>query len=140
MFLGDFCKLNKTPIDGTCLGEPPRGFCDVRCCFTSLELFTFSSYFSLPSALHPGFSGPWRPPPALSSTLATFGCFNFARLFRHSLTVGATVLSGRFLPTGVFYLTLHPHILACFVMWAGTPHPGSSSMPALTKLSFSVDA
>ena len=40
MFLGDFCKLNKTPSNGTSLGEPPRGFCDVGCCcFTSLEVF-----------------------------------------------------------------------------------------------------
>ena len=37
MFLGDFCKLNKTSSDGICLGERPRGFCDVGfcCCFTS---------------------------------------------------------------------------------------------------------
>ena len=28
-------------------------------------------------ALHPGFSGPWRPPPALSSTLTTFDCLFF---------------------------------------------------------------
>ena len=33
---------------------------------------------------------------SLSSTLATFGCFTFARLFRHSFTASATVLSGRF--------------------------------------------
>ena len=88
MFLGDFCKLNKTPKNGTCLGKPPGGFCDVGCCcccFTSLEVFMFPGYVSLPLALHPSFSGPWRPPPALSSTLDTFGCFTFVRLFRHSL-------------------------------------------------------
>ena len=32
----------------------------------------------MPPALHPGFSGMWRPPPALSSTLATFDCFCFS--------------------------------------------------------------
>ena len=32
-FLDDFCKLNKTPGNGTCLGEPPGGFCDVGCCY-----------------------------------------------------------------------------------------------------------
>ena len=63
-----------------------------------------------------GFSGPWRPPPALSSTLATFGCFTFARLFHHSFTASATVLSGCFLPTGVFYLALILHILAHFCL------------------------
>ena len=63
-----------------------------------------------------GFSGPWRPPPALSSTLATFSCFTFARLFHHSFTASATVLSGHFLPTGVFYLALILHILAHFCL------------------------
>ena len=61
-----------------CLGEPPGGFCDVGCCcccFSSLEIFTFPGYFTLPPALHPGLWCPWRPPPARSSTLATFSCF-----------------------------------------------------------------
>ena len=68
--------------------------------------------------------------------------FNLSGLFRHSLTASATVLSGRFLPTGVFYLALLPHILARFVtqMRAGTPHPGSSSVSALTKWSLPADA
>ena len=53
-------KLNKTPSDGACLGEPPGGFCDFdgSCCFSSLQVFTFLGYFSMPSALHPCFSGP----------------------------------------------------------------------------------
>ena len=111
--------------------------------FTSLEVFTFPGYFSLPPALHPGFSGLWRPPPALSSNLATFGSFTFARLFHHSLTASATVLSGRFLPTGFFYPALLPTLLShvsVTQMWAGTPHPGSSSVPALTELSLPADA
>ena len=82
--------------------------------FSSLEVFTFLDYFSLPPALHPGFSGPWRPPPALSSTLTTFCCFTFARLFRHSFTTSATVLIGHFLPTGAFYLTFLPHMFDRF--------------------------
>ena len=129
-------------------GEPPGGFCDVGCCccflfFTSLEVFTFPGYFSLPSALHAGFSGSWRPPPALSSTLATFGCFTFSRFFRHSFTASATVLSVRFLPTDVFYLMLlHRHFWHVFVtqMRAGTPNPGSSSVHAVTELSLPADA
>ena len=86
------------------LEEPPGGSCNVGCCccFSSLEVFTFPGYFSLPSALHSGFSGPWRPPPALSSTPATFGCFTFSRFFRYSFTASATVFSGHFLPAGVF--------------------------------------
>ena len=49
MFLEDFCKLNNTPSNGTCLGEPPRGFCDVGCCwcFTSLEVFLPSLLFDV---------------------------------------------------------------------------------------------
>ena len=92
--------------------------------FTSLEVFTFPGYFSLPPALHPGFSGPWRPPPALSSTLATFGCFTFARLFRHSFTASATVLSGRFLPAGIFDLKLlHRHFWQVLWLRGGQEHP-----------------
>ena len=37
----DFCKLSKTPSNGTCFEEPPGGFRDVGycCCFISLEVF-----------------------------------------------------------------------------------------------------
>ena len=131
-----------------CLRDPPRGFCDVGCCccccyFSSLEVFTFPGYFSWPPVLHPSFSGPWRSPLTLSSTLATFGSFTFARFFRHSFTASATVLSGHFLPTDVFCLTLlHWHFWHVFVtqMRAGTPHPGSSSVSALIELPFLADA
>ena len=128
-----------------CLGEPPGGFHDVGCCccFSSLEAFTFPGSFALPPALHPGFSGPWRSPPALSSTLATFGCFTFARFFRHIFTASATVLSGHFLPTDIFLrCTPSPHFWYVFMtqMRAGTPHPGCSSVPALTELSLPADA
>ena len=48
MFLGDFCKLNKTPSDDTCLGEPPGGFCGVGCCCcTSQEVFLPSLLFNV---------------------------------------------------------------------------------------------
>ena len=125
------------------LGRTSRRFlwCWLLLFFSSLEVFTFLGYFSLPPALHTDFSGLWRSPLALSSTLATFGCFTFARIFRHSFTASATVLSGRFLPTGGFYLALLPHILARFLtqMWARTPHTGSSSVPDLTELSLPTD-
>ena len=49
--------------------------------FSSLEVFTFPGYFSLPPALHPGFSGPRRPPPALSSALTSFSYFTFCPAF-----------------------------------------------------------
>ena len=127
MFLGDFCKLNKTPSDGTCLGEPLGDFSDIGCCcccFTSQEVFTFPGYFPLPPALHPGFSGPWRPPPALRSTLATFGCFTFARLFPHSIPRSAIIWSGHFLSTG-FFLPCTPSSHFGTFLWVrcGQKHP-----------------
>ena len=42
-----------------------------------LFFISFPGYFSMAPALHPGFSGPWRPPPALSSTMTTFDCCFF---------------------------------------------------------------
>ena len=43
------------------------------CCI----FISFPGYFTISPALHPGFSGPWKPPPALSSTPTTFGCLFF---------------------------------------------------------------
>ena len=76
-----------------CLGEPPRRF---LWCWLSFLVFisflylhfivvlylsfffiSFPGYFTMSPALHPGFSGPWRPPPALSSTPTTFDCLFF---------------------------------------------------------------
>ena len=48
---------SKTSSDGTCLGEPPGGFCDVGCHFVLLFI-SFLGYFTMPPALHPSFSGP----------------------------------------------------------------------------------
>ena len=47
--------------------------------FILLLLFfiSFPGCFAMSPALHPGFSGPWRPPPALSSTPTTFDCLCF---------------------------------------------------------------
>ena len=66
-------------------------------------------------ALHPSFSGPWRPTPALSSTPTTFDCLLF------SSTASATVLSWHFLPTGVFYLTLLRDIFGTTYFYQGLP-------------------
>ena len=142
MFLVDICKLSKTPGVATCLENHQEVFVMLIVFLSSLEVFTFPGYFSMPLAFHPGFSGPWRPLPALSSTLATFGCITLARLFRHIVTTSATVLSGQFLPTADFYLALLPHMLAHFVtqIQEGTLHPGYSSVPALKELSLPADA
>ena len=42
-----------------------------------LFFISFPGSFTVSPALHPGFSGPWRPPPALSSTPTTFDCLFF---------------------------------------------------------------
>ena len=94
--------------------------------FTSLEVFTFPGYFSLPPALHPSFSGPGEGPPlAVSSTLATFICFTFARLF--SVTVLPQTLRfwvGVFYPQGFFTLRSFINIFGTF-LWlrCGQEHP-----------------
>ena len=139
-----FVNSTKTPSDDNLLGRTSRSF--LWCwllllLFFSLEVFTFPGYFFLQPALHPDFLGSWRPPPALSSTLATFFCFTFVRFFY--FLVSATVLSVHFLPTSVFFtLYSFPTFLARFVtqMLPGTLHPESSFVPALTELPLPADA
>ena len=119
MFLGDFCKLNKTPSNGTCLGKLPGGFCDVGCCccFTSLDVFPSLHFDVIP---HPSVSYRrvftsilYFQPSSSQSDLPHFH-LNFSGLFRHNFTAGGTVLSRHFLPTGVFYLASLPQILTRF--------------------------
>ena len=90
-----FVNSTKTSSDGTLFGTTSRRF--LRCwlllsliaVFAMLVfvVFTFSGYFSMPTTLHPGSSGPWRPPLALSCTMATFDCFTFPSHF-HSKRYG----------------------------------------------------
>ena len=110
-----------TPSDGTCLGEPPVRFlwcwllflihccfCDVACCLFLRFWTTFPCHrhSTLASQAREGFCQLWALPWLLSIAL----------LFRHIFIASATVLSGHFLPTGVFFLTLLPHIFSttCF--------------------------
>ena len=74
-----------------CLGEPPVRFLCCCCSFWCVSSFvdvlhflvvllhSFPGYFTISPALHSGFSGPWRPPPTLSSTPTptTFDCLFF---------------------------------------------------------------
>ena len=102
------------------------------CCCPRWRFFLFPGFFSLQPTLLLAFSGPWRPPPSLSSTLATFSCFTFARLFCHNFTSHK-----RFLPYAPW-----PTFLELFVtqMRAGTPRPGSSSVLDLTEFSLPADS
>ena len=148
MFFGSFCKLRKTSSNDTCLGEPPGVF--LWCCLLLLFYLTgglssfiaFGRHLSFFRELSPGFYAHFILSAQLIAEWFAILSFNLSRLLRHSLTASATILSGCFLPTGVFYLALLPNILAHFVtpMRAGTPRPGSSSVPAFTKFSFPADA
>ena len=62
-----------------CLAEPPvRFFLMLALVFHFVVVVhSFPGYLAMPPAFHPCFSGPWRPSPALSSTLATFDCLCF---------------------------------------------------------------
>ena len=104
--------------------------------FTSLEVFTFLGYFSLPPAFHPSFSGPmkglhwlWALPWLL---LLLYFCQAFPPHFYRECYGFEWVFftHGRFLPYTPFVTQ----------MMVGAPLPESSSVPALTELSLPADA
>lgn len=75
--------------------------------------YNFLGLLSRLFAFLPGFSGPWRPPPSLKSSLTTYCNFLLpGRLFLLFLrfTTSATNLRRRFLPSSFFNLTLLSHI------------------------------
>ena len=98
---------------------PLGGFCDVACYLHFVVVLHLSFFF-----IHIFFSTssltlPWT----IARFLDPFCTFSPAhrrvirdtfifRPFHYLLTASAMVLSGHFLPTGVFYLTLLPDILA----------------------------
>ena len=110
-----FYQKSKTPSDGTCLGEPSgflwcwSSFC---CCYSSF-VDVLHSHFLFNIIPHPSVDYRqvfrpilyFQPSPSQSDSRH----FHF-QPFRYLLTASATVLSGHFLPTGVFYLTLLPNI------------------------------
>ena len=85
--------------------------------FVILLLFfiSFPGYSTMSPAFHPSLSGPWRPPPALSSTPTTFDCLFFF-IYREHYS-----FEWHFLPTGVFYLTLLPDIFGTTCFYQGLP-------------------
>ena len=101
------------------LGRTSGGFCDVDLHFVVVVILHLSMFF-----IHIFFSTssltlPWT----IARFLDPFCTFSPAHRrvicdtfifqpFHYLLTASATVLSGHFLPTGVFYLTLLPKILA----------------------------
>ena len=67
-YLADFGHVKKQPYNKTLIGK-------TEC------LSNFLGYLSMLPALHLGFPGLWRPPPALISTKTAFSCLLF--LFMH---------------------------------------------------------
>ena len=91
--------------------------------FILLLLFfiSFPGCFAMSPALHPGFSGPWRPPPALSSTLATFGCFTFASFSVTVLPPALQFWVGVFYPQAFFTLRSFTDISGSTCVYQGLP-------------------
>ena len=119
--------LNKTPSDGTCLGEPPRGFCDVGCCcfcFPYWRFLRFQATFpyhrhsTLASRTREGLHQLW-PLPWLFSVALVLPRF-FVTVLPRALRFWVSI----FLPTGVFYLALLPRYF-WYVLWIswGQDHP-----------------
>ena len=125
-----------------CLREPPGRLCDVGCCcyfWPHLRFFISLLYDVIP---HPsvGYRREFYTPfctfsPSHRSVIRDNFHFNFSRVF--IFTTSATVLSGHFFSHTCF-LPYTPSFVT--QVRAGTPHPGSSSVPALTELSLPADA
>ena len=121
-----FVNSTKTPSDGTFVERTSRNF--LWCwllffisllfwwCWLLLFLHFWATFpchrhATLVSQACEGLHQLWALPWLLSIAL----------LLRHIFTASATVLSGHFLPTGVFYLTLFPHIFARTCFCQGLP-------------------
>ena len=120
------------------VGRTVRLFCDVDCCcFTLLEVFhsLLFNVISHPSvSYHQVFTPILYSQPSSSQSDLWHFHFNFSILF--ILTAGATVLKAFF--THRHFLHYTPSFVT--QMRAGTPHPGSYSVPALIELSLPADA
>ena len=109
------------------LGRTCAGFCDVDLHFVVVILH-FSMLFIHIFFLTSSLTLPWTN----TSFLGPFCTFSPAHCrvicdtfifqpFRYLLTASAMVLSGHFLPTGVFYLTLLPNIFGTTCFYQGFP-------------------
>ena len=99
------------------LGRTSGSFCDVDLYFVVVAILHLSMFFIYISFSTSSLTLPWT----IARFLDPFCTFSPAhrrvirdtfifRPFHYLLTASAMVLSGHFLPTGVFYLTLLPNI------------------------------
>ena len=132
-------RRQKLPKMVLCLGEPPRRFLVMSNLVSFLYLhFIFWSSFcccsSFIDVLHSHLLFDITPHPSVdyrrvftpilyfqpSPSQSDLRHFHF-QPFRYLLTASAMVLSGHFLPTGVFYLTLLPDIFGTTCFYQGLP-------------------
>ena len=110
------------------LGRTSGGFCDVDLHFVVVVILHLSMFFIHIFFLTSSLTLPWT----IARFLDPFCTFSPAHRrvirdtfifqpFRYLLTASATVLSGHFLPTGVFYLTLLPDIFGTTCFYQGFP-------------------
>ena len=92
--------------------------------------FSFSLLFDV--IRHPFVSYRWVYQPSSSQSNSRHFHFNLSGLFRHIFTASAMFLSRPFF--------IHGRFLPYTQIRAWTPHPGCSSVPALTELSLPADA
>ena len=133
------------------LGEPPMRFFVLLLLllfiFDLLMLFILLLLFIFFQATLPCHGTPrWLLRPVKASTSSElypgyFWLLYFFRAFPSDFYRERNGFERAFFTHRRFYLALLPHILARFVtqIQAGTPHPGSSSVPALAELSLSAN-
>ena len=107
-------------------------------------VFLTGGFYVSGQLFHPTGTPPWLLRPVKTSTSSElypgfFGCFTFTFSF---LPRALRFWAGIFYPQTFFTLHSFPTFLTRFVtqVRAGTPHPGSSSVPAITELSLPAEA
>ena len=88
----------------------------IWCCSSVITVFKFLGYFFCATG-----TPPWLLRPVKASTTSELYPGSFQLLLLFPSTTSATVLSGHFLPSGVFYLTLLPHIFYTTCYYRGLP-------------------
>ena len=139
MFLGDSTKLPALVL----AGGTSEGFFDVgSCCYFILtRRFYISGLLSLPTG-----TSPWLFRPVKASTISEL-CSGYFRLLYFCQAFPSHFYRERYAFERAFFTyrrflkcVSSPHFGTFCDSDAGTPHPGSSSVPALTDLSFPADA
>ena len=131
-FLMSPATQQKLPAMVLCLGQPPVRYLWCWLLLLFFINFCFSCYFAMPATLDLGFWGPWRPPPALSSTLATFDCLCF-----FSSIQALRFWLGIFYPQASFTLRSFPNIFDSTCVYQSLPGSRQFSLEVCRASSWS---